>query len=494
MSIKNILNELNIDLHKCDLKLLIKKVFVYSFEKNNNVNYEDVVIDVLKEYCSDVNLVSEEQKIVDDFKTYRDKKDLMNDFIDSTKNFINNMEQVRITLLNNNVEYLKTLFQPEQRSKEWYEMRETLFTASQDVCDILGYDKKSKYANNKKNVILKKCGLGPKFKGNRYTQHGQKYEDIACQIYESRYSKKVFEYGLVKHPSISVLGASPDGITSDGIMLEIKCPSGRIIDGIIKPVYFCQMQTQMEVCDLDRCDFFECNITEYSSYQDYISDEYDENDICCLEIIPRTSNLNHIKLSHCRRTRHGLEKGMIGTYYIEGDDFSNKKWVYPPFELNTEGQQKWLEQKREELKENGYELYIGYWKLDRSSLNIVNRDKKWWEKYNITEELYNTWEMVEEARKNGCKDYIQEKKEETGLVLDFTNLSLEEPKKDDIMDKFSFLESETENEIIIEKVEKKKKKKKKKITKKSSKNKLSIENDNLENVLVLNDLCIIDSD
>ena len=40
-------------------------------------------------------------------------------------------------------------------------------------------------------------------------------------------------------------------------MLSARCLSERIITGIPKKEYWTQMQLQMEVCDLDKCDFLE---------------------------------------------------------------------------------------------------------------------------------------------------------------------------------------------------------------------------------------------
>ena len=89
---------------------------------------------------------------------------------------------------------------------------------------------------------------------------GVKYEEVAVMIYEQRNSMKVFEYGCIPHPVYDFIGASPDGITDSGIMLEIKCPSSRKITGVIPSYYWCQVQTQLEVCELDRCDFLECKL------------------------------------------------------------------------------------------------------------------------------------------------------------------------------------------------------------------------------------------
>jgi hypothetical protein len=57
---------------------------------------------------------------------------------------------------------------------------------------------------------------------------------------------------------VPYLGASPDGITEDGVMVEIKCPWRRKINGEIPLQYYYQIQGQLAVCALEECDYFEC--------------------------------------------------------------------------------------------------------------------------------------------------------------------------------------------------------------------------------------------
>ena len=54
---------------------------------------------------------------------------------------------------------------------------------------------------------------------NKYTIHGTKYEPVATTAYEIRNNTSVIEFGCLPHPIYTELGASPDGITPDCIML-----------------------------------------------------------------------------------------------------------------------------------------------------------------------------------------------------------------------------------------------------------------------------------
>ena len=154
---------------------------------------------------------------------------------------------------------------PEQRTSGWYKMRETRLTAS-DLAAALG---ESAY-QTPFEVLKKKCGAGDEFKGNAATEWGVKYESVATKIYEFRKATSVVEFGLLPHQSIPYLGASPDGITPDGVMLEIKCPPRREIDGVVPRHYWIQMQLQLEVCDLNVCDYEECRFEELFSLRDFL--------------------------------------------------------------------------------------------------------------------------------------------------------------------------------------------------------------------------------
>ncbi|RPJ65177.1 MAG: hypothetical protein EHM20_17905, partial [Alphaproteobacteria bacterium] len=160
--------------------------------------------------------------------------------------------------------------QLKQLSPEWFRARPGLITASSaavllkrdsgtcdpyieeyDLHDI--FDKNDRCCNpysTKTQYFLDKC-QGSKFKGNVATYWGQKYEPVVTDIYSKVNNIQVLEFGLLVHDTIDYIAASPDGITTEGIMLEIKCPFRRKITGIPPLYYWIQVQLQLEVCDLD---------------------------------------------------------------------------------------------------------------------------------------------------------------------------------------------------------------------------------------------------
>lgn len=94
---------------------------------------------------------------------------------------------------------------------------------------------------------------------------GTLYEEVARQIYQQMTGETVHEFGLLVHPTEPWVGASPDGVTSSGKVVEIKVPSVRRPHHIPPLWYVQQMWWQMLVCGLDHGDFFDVRIIEWTS-------------------------------------------------------------------------------------------------------------------------------------------------------------------------------------------------------------------------------------
>lgn len=158
----------------------------------------------------------------------------------------------------------------EQRSEKWYNIRNDLITAS-DFALAIG---KGKFGSSK-DFYRSKCGYETKdFDINcPPLKWGIRYEEVANMFYTKIMGVTVSEFGLIKHPEISFIGASPDGISDMGIMLEIKCPYKRKKTEEIPEQYYIQIQGQLEVCNLEECDYLECYIIEYNSRDEMKLDE-----------------------------------------------------------------------------------------------------------------------------------------------------------------------------------------------------------------------------
>jgi len=292
--------------------------------------------------------------------------------------------------LRKQVDFLKKQPQPEQRTQLWYDMRTGMVTAS-DWGTILGDNPYS----NVKELILKKCGHEMPFPDNAAIRWGVKYEDVAIQIYEARNNTKVIEYGLIQHPEFSYLGASPDGITDEGVMVEIKCPSKRQITGIPPVYYYDQVQGQLEVCKLDRCDFLECKLAEYDNEDDYFADNF-EGDYT--------------------KTDKNKEKG----FTLEFLDKKTKKYKFEfgPIGVNKAEMMEWTtEILNNKYKNNTQYIYAGpsFWKLIEVSCIPIYRDKQWFEKAHIGLKAF--WDKVCNYRKNGGVEELLKPKKEKPIYI-----------------------------------------------------------------------------
>ena len=255
---------------------------------------------------------------------------------------------------------------PEQRTPEWYAFRENLITAS-SWGNVLGY------IGSPKEVILQKCGHeASQFKGNEFTRWGTKYEPVATSIYEKRMGKKITDFGCLRHPNEEnfFLGASPDGIAEDGVMLEIKCPPKRIIGSIPTNYYWAQMQGQLEICDLEQCDFLECKLLEYDDEESYQEDINMAGD-------------------DLKTNSFGMESGVVLTFK-KGEDL---KFIYSDFFLRGRELTEW---QVKHIKENRKMDFIGasYWQIVEYHCKPVFRDREWfaWAREQL-KLFYDQWQF-----------------------------------------------------------------------------------------------------
>jgi putative phage-type endonuclease len=347
---------------------------------------------------------------------------------------------LRATYLQDQVKRIQNIFQPEQRTKEWYDMRENMITAS-DWGTVLGEN----HYSDSNSVLKKKCG-DDTFITNAAMQWGNKYESVAVLIYEHRNNKKVLEFGCLRHPYISFLGASPDGITEEGVMVEIKCPSSRKITGIPPSYYWCQVQGQLEVCELDRCDFLECSIKEYIDQDAYLMDNYDSN-----------YSLN----------RFGHEKGIVVEFYRKNE--KTFYYDYSPVCLIDDEVDKWKNDilKKHETSNVIFSCFC-YWYLEEVSCVPIYRNQEWFQKASI--ELGIFWDKVLHYRKLGLETLLEDIQQEKNEKKE-EKLLMRELKKDESNKK----QKKIKDYIILEGGSVTEKPVKKTVTKKS---KLEIKLDN----------------
>ena len=264
---------------------------------------------------------------------------------------------------------LKSLPMIVQRSPEWHDVRKQLLTAS-DLGQALNRGK----FGNRDALINKKAGLTEDlFNGNiPPLKWGTMYEPVALSCYQSRHLNiDVHEFGLVRHPNISVFGASPDGITDTGIMIELKCPWRRVIKHDEVPEqYMLQIQGQLEVCDLDECDYVECVLQEMGDRDHYLA-----------------------TIAFDATVDHGIVL-----------EYSNLSYAYSPINLTPLQALKWCEDYVGVTNADPTKLLctIHFWKLNDINIVRVMRDKKMFD--DLKPLIIKFWGDVEEKRLLKLKD------------------------------------------------------------------------------------------
>ena len=312
---------------------------------------------------------------------------------------------------------LKGKPQPVQRTKEWYEFRHNLITASnaykafesQCTKNQLIYEKcQPKHDDQNLNQDLdtdtKVIQVIPvqaqicMVNVNTSLHHGQKYEPLSVMVYEDMYKTKVDDFGCIQHETFSFIGASPDGINVDktslryGRMLEIKNIVNREIDGIPKKEYWIQMQLQMEVCDLNECDFLETKFTEYDNAEAFYNDTSDKR------------------------------KGVIMYFHTKtGTPF----YKYMPFDIvSFEEINAWQEQMIDLYQSSKYNyvwLKDCYWKLDIISCVLVCRNRQWF-KDNVVS-LAEIWSIILSERISGFEHRAPNRKPKAVIDICSSNNS-----------------------------------------------------------------------
>lgn len=288
------------------------------------------------------------------------------------------------------VDYVRNKPQPPQRTPAWYEFRNNLITASNAWKALKSKSSKTQLINEKcKELDISKYDT-TNVNTNTAFHHGTKYEEISVMFYEHKYKTKVEDFGCIRHDNYHCLGASPDGINTCkssplfGRMLEIKNPVSREITGIPKEEYWIQMQLQMEVCNLDVCDFLETLIKEYENEEEFLRDSYPTSEV----------DEKGEPLSEFTHTKKKQLKGII--MYFSGKN--GPIYEYMPLYISKSEYEKWSAEMF--LKhQNITWLKNIFWYMKEYSCVVVDRNKHWFQ--HAIPHIQDTWKQIEITREKG---------------------------------------------------------------------------------------------
>ena len=301
------------------------------------------------------------------------------------------------------IQTLREKPQPDQRTPEWYARRNNLITASaaskafgsQASVNQLVYEKcKNFVAPGAASGVASGPPSGP-LQGsvNSPLHWGQRYEPLTVMVYERRNQTKLGEFGCIQHDTYPFIGASPDGINIDptspiyGRMVEIKNIVNREITGKPKEEYWIQTQIQMEVCDLDECDFVETRFKEYDNETDY--------------------NADQVSSSSTGYTAKGNEKGII-LWFQTAPALTYQGYVsqpiqlyeYAPIGVTVEEYDIWEAAVfAKHQRDRNIWVRTIYWYLDEYSCVLVRRNRLWFSEAALV--LEQVWAMIEEERQTG---------------------------------------------------------------------------------------------
>lgn len=148
----------------------------------------------------------------------------------------------------------------EQRTEDWYNIRKGKMTASNAETIIANGKGLETYIYNLMAEYYSSAEKESYI--NADMQRGIDLEPEARLEFEFYTGLDVQEVGFVEYNDF--IGVSPDGLVGDDGLIEIKCPNDSIyfkllLSNNIKPEYIAQMQMQLYVTDRQYCYFVSYN-------------------------------------------------------------------------------------------------------------------------------------------------------------------------------------------------------------------------------------------
>ena len=298
------------------------------------------------------------------------------------------------------VSVLRNIVLVPQRSPEWFDLRQNRLTAS-DLAQALG---KGKFGTRKQ--LLEKKAFPEKVVFDNFMaplKWGVMFEEMGMRCYNQSVNKaKIYEFGLIPNKEIKCFGASPDGITETGIMVEMKCPYKRKCTNDVPEQYFLQIQGQLATCHLSYCDYVECYFEIY-------------HDIC--EYTMNCKEMNTIN--------HGIILEFM-------DGANNYMYEYSPEYYTSTQTIEWANSNVSIiLKINPDYTFVKMtpFKLKNMFHTRVEFNKQLWEE--LVPSIYKFWEDVEKLRIEGLPETpVVEKKAKKTII--------------EIRDKYKFIDDSDE--------------------------------------------------
>jgi hypothetical protein len=294
-------------------------------------------------------------------------------------------------------ERLKNTVSVPQHSLQWLQDKRELLTASEFVnilkdgesrLNILREKTAKKLDDINVNSVVaissQNGSLNPRAWGHRF-------EPVIRQIYTALSNKTVFsEIGRIKHAKLDRLAASPDGVISNGRLLEIKAPFSRKIEKHNIPYeYYCQMQIQMEVCDVESVEYCECIFKSDNTFID-INSQNTPKYVGTIVVYGEANNYTTWKYLYSplfpdtSEGRHMALSWVPQTEYTHDPD-CNKCTI----DIKGVDDAKFVTCDRCKEYSNSFILEKKVWQIEDWQLITVLRNRRWWT--NIGLPAYNSF-------------------------------------------------------------------------------------------------------
>jgi len=295
------------------------------------------------------------------------KNDCMKDWVSVLETFLNTTAPKKEPWTGEqrqtNIIALLARPQVEQRTDAWYTEAQNLITASQFsliLKDNLTRGKlvmekaTGKVDSSPRRTVVQTMDLNP------FTW-GIRFEPVVNQIYCHLTKTEIKDMGRLKHQTDPRLAASPDGMVIKGPperygrFVEFKAPVTRKLIQEIPKDYVVQMQIQMEVGNIEECDYLEVKFN--SAYG---------------STTPTMPTLSTY----------------YGELYVIGKNDLPVRYIYSP--LNTFGNPP-------TLQEGETILETVSWTTSEFYLTTVERSRSWFE--SVKPKIDSFWKDIESAKK-----------------------------------------------------------------------------------------------
>lgn len=224
-------------------------------------------------------------------------------------------------------------------------------------------------------------------------QWGWRYEPVIRDLYQTCVAGGRVDdtLGRIRHPTLPRLAASPDGLICEGPrvgrLLEIKAPVSRELNGELPRDYYCQIQLQAEVTDVEAVEYVEIRFDARQSDTLLTAEE------------------RHTFLTQVHQTTTEPFGHLCGCVLVLAPhaDAQADTWTYaysPFFPLSEEGCRSALAWLPNDISEETVVLERSVWRVRDAWTTTVPRNRRWWSE--VGQPAYERfWVTVDEARTSG---------------------------------------------------------------------------------------------